>query len=64
MADLAGVEGAELETIAAKLALRPPERRRLETIIADADGYEDFFKQKTAYEILRRDWSSDVCSSD
>ena len=23
-----------------------------------------FFKQKTAYEILRRDWSSDVCSSD
>ena len=24
----------------------------------------DFFKQKTAYEILRSDWSSDVCSSD
>ncbi len=23
-----------------------------------------FFKQKTAYEILTRDWSSDVCSSD
>ena len=23
-----------------------------------------FFKQKTAYEILRSDWSSDVCSSD
>src|SRR5213075_2807859 len=23
-----------------------------------------FFKQKTAYEITRRDWSSDVCSSD
>src|SRR5213075_3287736 len=23
-----------------------------------------FFKQKTAYEISRRDWSSDVCSSD
>ena len=22
------------------------------------------FKQKTAYEIVRRDWSSDVCSSD
>ena len=41
VADLAGVEGAELETIAAKLALRPPERRRLETIIADADGYEE-----------------------
>src|SRR6056297_3729670 len=23
-----------------------------------------FFKQKPAYEILRSDWSSDVCSSD
>src|SRR5213075_3397628 len=23
-----------------------------------------FVKQKTAYEITRRDWSSDVCSSD
>eukprot|EP01048_Picozoa_sp_COSAG05_P039597 COSAG05_NODE_19775_length_288_cov_0.444444_1_plen_25_part_10 len=23
-----------------------------------------FFKQKTAYAILRSDWSSDVCSSD
>jgi len=23
-----------------------------------------FFKQKTAYEISARDWSSDVCSSD
>eukprot|EP01044_Picomonas_judraskeda_P045352 COSAG03_NODE_24783_length_270_cov_0.543860_1_plen_55_part_10 len=24
----------------------------------------NFFKQKTAYEIRIRDWSSDVCSSD
>ena len=23
-----------------------------------------FFKQKTAYEVVSRDWSSDVCSSD
>ena len=23
-----------------------------------------FFKQKTAYEIVSRDWSSDVCCSD
>ena len=23
-----------------------------------------FFKQKTAYEIVSREWSSDVCSSD
>jgi hypothetical protein len=23
-----------------------------------------FFKQKTAYEMLDGDWSSDVCSSD
>ena len=27
-------------------------------------GYVFFFKQKTAYEIVSRDWSSDVCSSD
>eukprot|EP01047_Picozoa_sp_COSAG01_P115501 COSAG01_NODE_44159_length_422_cov_0.563467_1_plen_37_part_01 len=27
-------------------------------------AYCHFFKQKTAYEILRSDWSSDVCSSD
>eukprot|EP01048_Picozoa_sp_COSAG05_P036172 COSAG05_NODE_16140_length_353_cov_0.322835_1_plen_92_part_10 len=25
---------------------------------------KDFFKQKTAYEMESRDWSSDVCSSD
>eukprot|EP01048_Picozoa_sp_COSAG05_P035055 COSAG05_NODE_15005_length_381_cov_0.468085_2_plen_27_part_01 len=25
---------------------------------------DGFFKRKTAYEILRSDWSSDVCSSD
>eukprot|EP01043_Picozoa_sp_COSAG02_P104131 COSAG02_NODE_40124_length_409_cov_0.661290_1_plen_39_part_01 len=25
---------------------------------------EVFFKQKTAYEIMSGDWSSDVCSSD
>ena len=23
-----------------------------------------FYKQKTAYEFVSRDWSSDVCSSD
>ena len=27
-------------------------------------GERLFFKQKTAYEISRSDWSSDVCSSD
>src|ERR1043166_9634731 len=27
-------------------------------------GFVFFFKQKTAYEIPKRDWSSDVCSSD
>ena len=26
--------------------------------------YKEYFKQKTAYEIYRCDWSSDVCSSD
>ena len=33
----------------------------------EADDYSSlifFFKQKTAYEIYRCDWSSDVCSSD
>ena len=27
-------------------------------------GLGFFFKQKTAYEMCGRDWSSDVCSSD
>ena len=27
-------------------------------------GFFFFFKQKTAYEMCGRDWSSDVCSSD
>ena len=27
-------------------------------------GFFFFFKQKTAYEVVSRDWSSDVCSSD
>eukprot|EP01049_Picozoa_sp_SAG25_P026496 SAG25_NODE_13224_length_270_cov_0.538012_1_plen_31_part_10 len=26
--------------------------------------WANFFKQKTAYEIMSGDWSSDVCSSD
>eukprot|EP01046_Picozoa_sp_COSAG06_P095453 COSAG06_NODE_41572_length_390_cov_0.512027_1_plen_33_part_10 len=28
------------------------------------EAHEAFFKQKTAYEIMSGDWSSDVCSSD
>eukprot|EP01044_Picomonas_judraskeda_P028649 COSAG03_NODE_9599_length_707_cov_0.475329_1_plen_36_part_01 len=28
------------------------------------DSALSFFKQKTAYEMESRDWSSDVCSSD
>eukprot|EP01046_Picozoa_sp_COSAG06_P117963 COSAG06_NODE_65082_length_258_cov_0.490566_1_plen_60_part_01 len=33
---------------------------------AEGIGGEEgvFFKQKTAYEIMSGDWSSDVCSSD
>eukprot|EP01047_Picozoa_sp_COSAG01_P111348 COSAG01_NODE_40134_length_467_cov_1.130435_1_plen_67_part_01 len=31
---------------------------------AHASPAPRFFKQKTAYGILRSDWSSDVCSSD
>ena len=30
----------------------------------DANYFARLFKQKTAYEIMWRDWSSDVCSSD
>ena len=33
-------------------------------IIINAIDFNFFFKQKTAYEIRIRDWSSDVCSSD
>src|SRR5881398_2564575 len=38
-------------------------------IVGQADDVLDlvlvfFFKQKTAYEVLSGDWSSDVCSSD
>src|ERR1043166_2887161 len=32
--------------------------------MADAGSVVFFFKQKTAYEIPKRDWSADVCSSD
>src|ERR1043165_5635822 len=32
--------------------------------VTDAVSILVFFKQKTAYEIRPRDWSSDVCSSD
>src|SRR5881398_1458639 len=45
-------------------------RRPLELQMHDAIGYFTilvilfFFKQKTAYEMLSGDWSSDVCSSD
>ena len=31
---------------------------------APAAGYDATVKQKTAYEIVCGDWSSDVCSSD
>jgi hypothetical protein len=32
--------------------------------IDDESTLTAFFKQKTAYEIVERGWSSDVCSSD
>ena len=34
----------------------------MEGIEVESDIF--FFKQKTAYEMCGRDWSSDVCSSD
>src|SRR6056297_3730515 len=41
---------------------RPPRSTRTDTLFP----YTTLFRsqQKTAYEILRSDWSSDVCSSD
>ena len=36
----------------------------LSTIETEGVVFFFFFKQKTAYEIVSRDWSSDVCSSD
>eukprot|EP01048_Picozoa_sp_COSAG05_P039286 COSAG05_NODE_19425_length_293_cov_0.510309_1_plen_62_part_10 len=41
-------------------------QKRLETSIKPITCayFIDFFKQKTAYGMESRDWSSDVCSSD
>ena len=36
----------------------------IEGSVLRAAGVFFFFKQKTAYEMCGRDWSSDVCSSD
>src|SRR6056297_4269192 len=36
----------------------------MRTVVVSVCLFFFFFKQKTAYEILRSDWSSDVCSSD
>jgi len=33
-------------------------------LYANVSIFSFLFKQKTAYEIPKRDWSSDVCSSD
>eukprot|EP01047_Picozoa_sp_COSAG01_P093001 COSAG01_NODE_24234_length_786_cov_0.532751_2_plen_45_part_01 len=33
-------------------------------VSGSANKTGSFFRQKTAYGILRSDWSSDVCSSD
>src|SRR6056297_4359427 len=37
---------------------------RINVFQCSVHGRFFFFKQETAYEILRSDWSSDVCSSD
>eukprot|EP01044_Picomonas_judraskeda_P046812 COSAG03_NODE_26313_length_260_cov_0.552795_1_plen_63_part_01 len=37
-------------------------RLRMDRLLDQSNLF--FFKQKTAYEIRIRDWSSDVCSSD
>eukprot|EP01048_Picozoa_sp_COSAG05_P031221 COSAG05_NODE_11286_length_521_cov_0.658768_1_plen_58_part_10 len=38
--------------------------RRMFDLAAKLQDPLNFFKQKTAYEMESRDWSSDVCSSD
>ena len=38
--------------------------KNVETFEVNVFVFFFFFKQKTAYEIVSRDWSSDVCSSD
>src|SRR5213082_1333087 len=45
---------------------RPPPNlpARLTIPLAEVDAIVFFIKQKTAYEIVSGDWSSDVCSSD
>ena len=44
------------------------DRGEMNQSVREEDGGEMlgvfFFKQKTAYELPKRDWSSDVCSSD
>ena len=67
------VEG-ETEAVRQKLVLtlleQPSANQRLDgvneanKIMNDSRNTFFFFKQKTAYEIVSRDWSSDVCSSD
>src|SRR5213594_2539614 len=49
-----------------KLHRRHHRERRVVGLLVrhDEAGLFFFFKQKTAYEISVRDWSSDVCSSD
>ena len=39
-------------------------KSKRESEIVKTNYFIFFFKQKTAYEIVSRDWSSDVCSSD
>ena len=36
----------------------------MRSYVTECTSFVFFFKQKTAYEIVSRDWSSDVCSSD
>eukprot|EP01045_Picozoa_sp_COSAG04_P057733 COSAG04_NODE_27674_length_281_cov_0.560440_1_plen_70_part_01 len=36
----------------------------LEHALEVLEAFASLFKQKTAYEIMSGDWSSDVCSSD
>eukprot|EP01046_Picozoa_sp_COSAG06_P113138 COSAG06_NODE_59852_length_273_cov_0.477011_1_plen_65_part_10 len=63
---IAGLGLSTLGPLAASLGpgLATPGRARAVHNLDQPAPARVFFKQKTAYEMESRDWSSDVCSSD
>eukprot|EP01048_Picozoa_sp_COSAG05_P041338 COSAG05_NODE_21692_length_270_cov_0.596491_1_plen_73_part_01 len=59
LGDLVRTESEDHVQSPREMAIREKLNRRL-----SVSTNNSFFKQKTAYEMESRDWSSDVCSSD